>query len=245
MSALATSADPASLLRRAREQGRIALDEPAGKAILISSGIVVPGSCTVTGPEQVSSAAAALRAPYVVKAVSPEIIHKSEFGAVKVGLGSLADVENAIRAMRDAIAARGIAVPCWLVEEMAPAGVECVVGGTMDPEFGPMVMVGLGGVFVEIMGDVSFRICPIERQDAEEMVAELKGLPLLRGARGRAAVSVEALIDVLMKLGGRDGILMRHAGEVSEVDINPLIVTRDAAIAADARFILRTSGAES
>lgn len=245
MSAPATSADPALLLRKAREQGRIALDEPGGKAILAYSGIAVPGSCTVAGPEQVSSTAATLRAPYVVKAVSPEIIHKSEFGAVKVGLTSLAEVESAIRTMRDAIAGRGIAVPCWLVEEMAPAGVECVVGGTMDPEFGPMVMVGLGGVFVEIMGDVSFRICPIERHDAEEMVAELKGLPLLQGARGRVGVSIEALVDVLMKLGGGDGILMRHADELSEVDINPLIVTRDAAFAADARFILRTPGAET
>ena len=244
MSDIAAPVDAAGLFRSARERGWEALDEPAGKTILAASGICVPAFRVIAAADELPALTGVLRAPYVLKAVAPEIIHKSEFGAVKVGLESIADVEAALATMRAALAGRGITVRRWLVEEMAPAGVECVVGGMMDPEFGPMVMVGLGGVFVEIMGDVSFRICPIARQDAEEMVGELKGLPLLRGARGREPASVEALVDALVGLGGKDGILMRHAGEVSEIDINPLIVTRDAAIAVDARFILATRSAE-
>lgn len=239
------AADAESALRSARERGWLALDEPSGKRLLSSLGISVPAFRLVERSDELAQAGAELRPPYVLKAVSPEIVHKSEFGAVKVGLESIAAVEAALEAMQAALTARGIGSCRWLVEEMAPAGIECVIGGIMDPEFGPMVMVGLGGVFVEIMGDVAFRICPIERIDAEEMVGELRGLPLLRGARGREPVCVDALVDALLKLGGKGGALMRYAGEVSEIDINPLIVTRDAAIAVDARFILHRGLAES
>ena len=144
-------------------------------------------------------------------------------------------------AIRDMAALPGIAsarVDGWLVEEMAPAGQEMVIGGLRDPDFGPLVMVGLGGIFVEVLADVAFRICPIKRVDAEEMIDDLKGVAILQGARGRAAVSRDAIVDVLMKIGGDDGLLMRHAGDIAEADINPLIVSADGAVAVDARFIL-------
>jgi acetate---CoA ligase (ADP-forming) subunit beta len=244
MSVIGASADALQALRMAREKGWQALDEPSGKAILAAVGIPVPASRVIAGPDELGALAGLLRAPYVLKAVAPEIIHKSEYGAVKIGLKSMAEAESALATMRSGLAERGITVHRWLVEEMAPAGIECVVGGMMDPEFGPMVMVGLGGVFVEIMRDVAFRICPIERQDADEMIHELKGVALLKGARGREPVSLDALIDALLKLGGTDGIMMRCADEVSEVDINPLIVTSATAIAADARFIFATGAAK-
>jgi acyl-CoA synthetase (NDP forming) len=101
-------------------------------------------------------------------------------------------------------------------------------------------MVGLGGVFVEVLADVAFRICPITRLDAEEMLGELKGAPLLDGARGRPPASRAAIIDVLLKVGGEDGLLMRHAADIQEADINPLIVSETGAVAVDARFILTT-----
>ena len=94
----------------------------------------------------------------------------------------------------------------FLVEEMAPAGQEIVVGAVRDPDFGPMVMVGLGGIFVEVLADVAFRICPITKLDAEEMLDELKGAAILKGARGRKAVSREAIVDVLLKVGGGEEI---------------------------------------
>ena len=113
-----------------------------------------------------------------------------------------------------------------------------MIGGLRDPQFGPLVMVGLGGIFVEILKDVSFRLCPITRIDAEEMIAELKGTAILKGARGTKPASIEAIIDVLLKVGGDNGLLMQHAADISEADINPLIVSDTAAVAVDARFIL-------
>jgi len=107
-----------------------------------------------------------------------------------------------------------------------------------DPQFGPLVLAGLGGVFVEVLADVAFRICPITRLDAEEMLDELKGAALLEGARGRAPASRPAIIDVLLKVGGEKGLLMRHAADIQEADINPLIVSEHGAVAVDARFVL-------
>jgi len=100
------------------------------------------------------------------------------------------------------------------------------------------VMVGLGGIFVEMIGDVSFRICPITRLDAAEMLDELKGAALLDGARGRRPASREAIMDALLKIGGEAGLLMTHAEDIAEADINPLIVTEHGAVAVDARFVL-------
>ena len=130
----------------------------------------------------------------------------------------------------------------FLVEEMAPAGQEIVVGGVRDPQFGPLVMVGLGGIFVEVLADVSFRICPITRRDAGEMLDELKGAALLRGARGRKPVSRTAIVDVLLKIGGEGGLLMTHAQDIAEADINPVVVSEHGAVAVDARFVLAKSG---
>ena len=126
----------------------------------------------------------------------------------------------------------------FLVEEMAPAGHEVVVGGLRDPQFGPLVMVGLGGIFVEVLADVAFRICPITRIDAEEMLDELKGAAILRGVRGQKPASREAIIDVLMRMGGEDGLMMKHQADILEADVNPLIVSETGAVAVDARFIL-------
>jgi acetyl-CoA synthetase (ADP-forming) len=171
--------------------------------------------------------------------VSAEVIHKSDFGAVKVGLRDLAAVQKALAEIDASLNRKGIGERSWLVEEMVSAGLEIVIGGVVDPEFGPMIMTGLGGVFVEVMKDVSFRICPITRSDAEEMLAELRGVALLRGVRGRAPVSTEAVIDTLLKIGGESGLLTKSADEIAEIDINPLIVTQTSATAVDARFILQ------
>jgi acyl-CoA synthetase (NDP forming) len=192
----------------------------------------------VQGPGDVDQALQALKLPVVVKVVSREILHKSDAGGVKVNLKSVDEVRDAIRTMSALPKIRNARVDGWLIEEMAPAGQEMVIGGLRDPDFGPLVMVGLGGIFVEVLADVSFRICPISRLDAEEMLDELKGAAILNGARGRKPVSRDAIIDVLLKIGGEGGLLMRYAEEIKEADINPLIVTETAAVAVDARFIL-------
>lgn len=222
----------------ARSAGRNALDESAGKQLLSSHGISVPQSRVVKGVAEVDAVMSGLKTPVVVKVMSPDILHKSDAGGVKINLRSVADVKTAIEGMLNAPKIKSARIEGFLIEEMAPAGHELVIGGLRDPQFGPLVMVGLGGIFVEILKDVSFRLCPITRIDAEEMISELKGAAILKGARGTKPASMDAIIDVLLKVGGDNGLLMKHAADISEADINPLIVSDTAAVAVDARFIL-------
>lgn len=228
----------ADMIAEARQQGRQALDETAGKRVLANFGVAVPKSMLIQDVTAVAQACAELRAPLVLKVVSPDILHKSDAGGVKVGLKSAQEVEDAVRAMMKLPAIADARIDGFLLEEMAPAGQEVVIGGLRDPQFGPMVMVGLGGIFVEVLADVSFRICPITRLDAEEMLDELKGAALLRGARGRQPASRAAIVDALMKVGGEGGLLMTHGEDFAEADINPLIVSETGAVAVDARFVL-------
>jgi acyl-CoA synthetase (NDP forming) len=225
-------------IAEARSAKRAALDESAGKQLLASFGIVVPNSIVVQDAAGAAKACGKLRPPFALKVVSPDILHKSDVGGVKVGLKSAAEVEEAVRAMMKLPAIAGARVDGFLLEEMAAAGQEIVIGGLRDPQFGPLVMVGLGGIFVEILKDVSFRICPITRTDAAEMLDELKGAALLDGARGRKPVSRTAIVDALLKIGGEGGLLMTHAQDIAEADINPLIVSESGAVAVDARFVL-------
>jgi acyl-CoA synthetase (NDP forming) len=198
----------------------------------------VPKSLVIKDASEAAAACARLGSPLALKVVSPDILHKSDVGGVKVGLKGPAEVEEAVRAMMKVPAIAGARIDGFLLEEMAPAGQEVVIGGLRDPQFGPMVMVGLGGIFVEVLADVAFRICPITRLDAEEMLDELKGAALLKGARGRKPASREAIIDALLKVGGEGGLLMTHADEILEADVNPLIVSETGAVAVDARFVL-------
>jgi acetyl-CoA synthetase (ADP-forming) len=232
--------DAQSLIAEARNAGRRALDELAGKQLLAGFGVRVPKSVVVPDLSRVGAACASLRPPFALKVMSPDILHKSEARAVRINIGSGEELALACQEILANARAykKDARIEGFLVEEMAPAGVEIVVGGVRDPQFGPLVMVGLGGVFVEVLADVAFRICPIAPIDAEEMLDELKGAPLLKGARGRPPVSRAAILDVLLKVGGEDGLLLRHASEIQEADINPLIVSENGAVAVDARIVL-------
>ena len=158
------------LIAAARAQSRAALDELAGKQLLAGFGVKVPRSVTVPNAGA-AAAAAGLTPPLAVKVMSPDILHKSDAGGVKIGLQNAHEVGQAIDAMATLPAIKAARIDGYLIEEMAPAGQEIVVGSVRDPDFGPMVMVGLGGIFVEVLADVAFRICPITRLDAEEMPA--------------------------------------------------------------------------
>ena len=226
------------LIAAARSAGRTALDELAGKQVLANFGLAVPKSIVIQDVMGAAMACEKLRPPLALKVVSPDILHKSDAGGVRVGLKSAAEVEDAVRAMMRLPAIANARVDGFLLEEMAPSGQEVVIGGLRDPQFGPMIMVGLGGIFVEVLADVAFRICPIDRIDAEEMLDELKGKALLDGARGRKPVSRVAIVDALLKVGGAGGLLMTHAPDIAEADINPLIVSESGAVAVDARFVL-------
>ena len=232
------------MIAEARKQNRAALDERAGKELLAAYGVAVPRSVVVPGVAEVAAALGKLNLPVVVKVMSPDILHKSEARAVRLNITSSEELAMACEEILANARAykKDARIEGFLVEEMAPAGQEIVVGGVRDPQFGPLVMVGLGGIFVEVLADVSFRICPITRRDAGEMLDELKGAALLRGARGRKPVSRTAIVDVLLKIGGEGGLLMTHAQDIAEADINPIVVSEHGAVAVDARFVLAKSG---
>lgn len=221
---------------QARAAGRSALDEPAAKRALAAYGLAVPRGVAVA-PGQKSSLDG-LRGPFAAKLISPDASHKSDVGGVRLGLADAAAAMGAVREMEILARDKNLRLEGVLVEEMAPAGVELVIGGVIDPRFGPVLMLGLGGVFVEIFGDTAFRVCPIDRRDAEEMIDELRGAPLLRGARGRKPVDEKRVVEALLAVGGEGGLLAELEDEIAELDINPLMVSAQAAVACDARIVL-------
>ena len=229
---------------KARTSGRLTLTEAEGKAILANAGVAVPANVSIAAAGPTEAACESLHFPVAVKGVSPALAHKSDAGAVRLNLRDFAAVRDACAKICAAVG--DIVLDGFLIEEMAPPGHEVIIGGVIDPQFGPAIMVGLGGVFVEIFADVAFRICPIDRSDAAAMLRELRALPLLDGARGGLVASREAIIDALVRVGGADGLLYREQHEIAELDINPLIVSAHGAVAADVRIVLReTPGAPS
>lgn len=224
------------ILRNAAPQGHVS--ELAAKDLVGLFGVPTPRRAHAADRDEAIRAFSAMRAPVAVKIIS-STLHKSDIGGVELGIASIADVERAIANIERAAAAAHVEVRGFLVEEMAPPGIELLVGGVIDPTFGPAVMLGMGGIFAEILNDASARICPIDKADAMAMVHELKAAPLLLGARGRPAVDLDALAEIVVALGGDDGLMMQHANRVREVDLNPVIVSAIGAMAVDARVILR------
>jgi acyl-CoA synthetase (NDP forming) len=200
----------------ALEPGR-ALSEHASKQLLAAYGIGVSRDVLCTSAKEAATAAAGLGWPVVMKAASADILHKSDAGLVALGVATAADVRRTYAEMMErAPDADGV-----LVCEQLTGGVECVVGVAQDELFGPVVMAGLGGIFVEVLGDVTFRVPPFAKRDAEAMIGELKGIKLLHGVRGRPPADVKALVDTIMRV---QRLAVDHAGAISELDINPLLV---------------------
>jgi acetyl-CoA synthetase (ADP-forming) len=234
----APSATVGRILDEAIARGSSALDEHSAKAILSEIGIQVPNSARVVPGQAVEAALSELRSPFVLKALSSEAIHKSDIGAVVLGLSDAAAVESCCTQIRQNMVGAGKELIGFLIEEMAAPGIEIVIGGVTDPQLGPMLMVGAGGVYAEILNDVSFRLCPIDARDAHEMVSELKIAPILNGARGKAAVDVDSIHAALLTLGGEHGFFTTHSKQVTEFDLNPLIARPDGLMAVDSRMVL-------
>ena len=234
------------LLALARAGSRNALNEMEGKALLAGYGVNVPRSVRVADASEVDRRIADKTPPFALKVLSADILHKSDAGGVRLNLVDAASIKNAIEEMKALPTIDTNTIDGFLIEEMAPPGKEVVIGGLSDPQFGPMIMVGLGGVFVEVLKDVSFRLCPITERDAREMLDELRGKAILEGTRGEAPVSLDAIADLLLKIGGKDGLLTRHGDGIAELDINPVIVGPDAAVAVDVAIVLNNtaSGAD-
>ena len=199
--------------------------------LLSKYGISYPASEMSASPSGAAEAAARIGFPVAMKAVSPQVTHKSDRGGVILGVGSAAEAEKAYHLLMERY--RGVKVEGVLVQRMAGKGaVELIVGGKRDAQFGQLIMLGLGGIFVEVFRDVSFRVCPITREDAEEMVRELRAYPIIAGARGRNPVNQRALVDTMLRVSK----LLEREGP-SEFDINPLMADEKGCLAVDMRIL--------
>ena len=223
---------PGGVRRRAGES----LSEQDSKALLEAYGIALPKERIATSPGEAAKAGRKIGFPVVMKIVSADILHKSDLGLVAVGVRDEDDARRTYKRLRATAkkAAPTASVDGVLVAQMVP-GVETVVGIARDDLFGPVVMFGVGGVFVEVLHDVTFRVPPFTARDATAMLDELRGAELLRGVRGQPAADRAALVDVLMKM---QRLAVDLSDDVAEVDINPLLAGPQGAVAADALVVL-------
>ncbi len=215
------------------------LDEISCKRIFKEYGINVTEPVLSKTRSEAVSSADKIGYPVVMKIVSPQIIHKSDIGGVKINLKNADDVTKAFDEIVNAAKEK---VPDAVIEgisvqKMARSGLELVMGMTKDPQFGPVLMFGLGGVLVEVLKDVSFRIVPLTQEDAYEMIREIKAYRLLEGYRGQPPVDVKYLSELLLKISK----MIEQNPAIKEMDINPLIAYPDGAVAVDARIILEGS----
>ncbi|MEI8003652.1 MAG: acetate--CoA ligase family protein, partial [Methanothrix sp.] len=211
--------------------GRTYLMEHESKAVLECLGITTTGTGVATSEEQAAEIFESLGSPVAMKVLSPDVVHKSDAGGVKLNLRDADEVRRAYREITHAFLDKKVAGVS--VQKMARPGVEAIVGVANDATFGPILMFGLGGVFVEVLKDVSFRSIPISASDAKDMIEEIKGYALLRGYRGISA-DIEALEKLLMTIS--DYVIKNP--DISEMDLNPVFLYPDGYMVVDARIIL-------
>lgn len=204
--------------------------------LLSEYGLPTPKHALTTDPDQAADTAREIGFPVVLKVVSPAILHKSDVGGVKVGLKTEAEVKDAYREILLNIERRtnNASIVGILVASQASPGLECIVGMTSDPQFGPALMFGLGGIFVEVLKDVSFRLLPISKEEAEDMIKETKGYKLIQGIRGEKPKDFTALVDIILKLS----LLIEENPEIKELDLNPLFLYESGLQIVDARVLI-------
>ncbi|HUL30236.1 MAG TPA: acetate--CoA ligase family protein [Thermodesulfobacteriota bacterium] len=227
---------PQSVIEKVKSASRTLLNEMESKALLAEAGIPVVETKLATSKQEAVAISKKLGFPVILKVVSPEITHKSDVGGVKLGLKTSKQVEAAYEEIRLAVKQKyphatfeGVSV-----QKMARPGTEVIIGMTKDAQFGPVLMFGLGGILVELLKDVSFRIVPLEKEDAREMIREIKSYPLLEGFRGSEPADVSILEEILLKLSR----FVDANPEIKELDLNPVFAYREGAVAVDARVIL-------
>ncbi|UHQ98432.1 acetate--CoA ligase family protein (plasmid) [Natrinema zhouii] len=231
--------DAIDSIEAALAEDRSALTEPEAKRLVADRGLSVPDGESVDSPDEAVEAAERIGYPVVAKVASPAVQHKSEWAdgvGVAVGLEDAETVRTAASRILDAAADRDLEASV-LVEEGVDleAGLEVIVGGTRDPSFGPTVLVGLGGIAVEVLQDVSHRIAPVSTAEAVEMTRELEASPLFDGYRGSPAVDRTAVAEAVVTVGD---LLVEREG-VREVEVNPLLARSDDAVALDALVTLK------
>lgn len=224
------------LIVRARQQGRTLLTELESKQLLHEAGIPTTSGQLATSAEEAVRLADSIGYPVVLKIASPDIVHKSDVGGVRLHLQHGEEVRQAFHSIQQSVATRapGARVDGLIVQPMATPGVEVIMGMSKDATFGPVLMFGLGGVLVEVLNDVAFRIVPLERRDAAEMIRDIQGFPVLAGYRGAPPTDLQALQDMLLRLSA----FVVETPEVKEIDLNPVYAYAQGALAVDARVVL-------
>ena len=225
-----------NVIDKARAEGRTLLTEIEAKELLKQAGIDVVETKLAASKEEAIALSKQMGFPVAIKIASADVVHKSDAGGVKLNLedeekvgNAYDDIMQAIRQQYPDAAIQGVSV-----QPMARPGVEVIIGMSKDAQFGPVIMFGLGGILVEILKDVSFRIVPLEKRDAREMVQEIKGYPVLEGYRGQEAVDIENLENMILKVSS----FIESNPQINELDLNPVFAYSDGAVAVDARVIL-------
>lgn len=227
------------LIERCKSENRTLLTEVEAKQFFSEAGIKVTDTRLATTKKQAVSISKEMGFPVALKITSPDIIHKSDIGGVKLDLKTpgkvgeaFDDILTAARQMYPKANIHGVSV-----QRMARPSTEVIIGMFTDHQFGSVLMFGLGGIFVEVLKDVSFGIVPLTRRDAKEMLREIKGYPLLEGYRGREKVDVSTLESWLLKISD----FVERYPEIKELDLNPIFAYSDGAVVVDARVILRNT----
>jgi acetyl-CoA synthetase (ADP-forming) len=223
------------IIDEALKEGRTTLTEYESKKVLASYGLPVTREELVSSPQNLLEAAVHIGYPLVIKGCSAEIAHKTEKGLIRVDVRNDEEAATAFREISAIM--NGASGGTVLVQQLVKGKRELVVGLTRDAQFGPCVMFGLGGIFTEILKDTVFRVAPLEKQDALDMMQEIKACKILEEVRGMAAVDKDMLADMLMTVG-KIGI---ENVAIKEIDINPVIISGGKPVAADALMVLKES----
>ena len=221
------------LVTSLRNQNQSLLSELESKEILRAWGLPVPAFLQAASAPEAVAAAGQIGYPVAMKVLSPSISHKSDVGGVKLGLASEREVEQAYLEIEASCRKidPGFKV---LVQPMVKGGIEVILGVSKDPQFGPALMFGAGGVFTELFRDVAFRLIPLKRKDAVDMISSIRAYPLLKGFRGKPGADIDCLADMIVALSE----LVVASPEIREIDLNPVLALPKGAAVVDARMVL-------
>ncbi len=226
-------------LNTVQASGRSSLVDVEARKVVEAYGFRTPKSMLANTLDQAKSYAETAGYPLVMKIASPDILHKTDVGGVVVGINSLQQVEEAFSSITNNAKKFMPSARIWgvVLQQMVLTGTETIVGMHIDPNFGPLIMFGLGGIYVEVLKDVSFRVAPVSESDAQEMIREIRSYPLLQGVRGARKRDIDAIADALLRVSQ----LVTDNPEIVELDINPLLVQAEGegALAVDARIAIK------
>jgi acyl-CoA synthetase (NDP forming) len=234
--------DCETIIQKALEEGRPSTLTNEAQRIFALHHIPTPPSIVTSNSEEAVLKAKEIGFPVVLKAISPQILHKSDVGGVILNIDNEIELQTAYERINAELAKNvpSAKILGILLQKMMPASTEVIIGAIRDPQFGPSIMFGLGGIFTEIYDDVAFRVAPIDEVDATNLIRELKGHKLLEGARGKPPADIDSIVSILTNVSN----LMLEHSSISQLDLNPVIVYPNSACAVDFRIIIGQTGGD-